>query len=226
MIQFTESSSASTTFWILCLLCSIVHAVSAESPSSDLFDTSQSGLSSLNLDPTNLDFWNGENDLQFQSQSIDFADGFAGTTSASAVEPGSSDLFDPTTTFSAVGNDDPYLASSYVDGDAAFPESEIAQIAVIGASCEVDAREWESESSVDFEKIIFPRDHRDFGDIVDFGDHGCPLGKEAACCATGRPERVHNSIRMRPGCITWGENFFFEDLQMKNRDLENSSIAN
>ena len=203
MIPFTVFSSA-FAFWILCLLCSVVqvHAVPTESPSSNLFDTSQSGLSSLlNSDQTNLDFWNG-GDLQFQSN--DFADGFAGT-SASAIEPArSSDLFDTTTTtFSVVGND-PYLASSYVDGDATFQESEMAQNAV-GASCELGARDLESSVDID---IISRRDYRDFGDIIDFGPHDCPSGKQAACCATGRPETVHNSIRMRPGCTTWGEILF------------------
>lgn len=224
MIQFTVFSSA-FAFWILfCLLCSIVHAVPTESPSSDdRFDTSQSGLSSLlNSDQTHLDFWN-EGDLQFQSN--DFANGFAGTSSASAIEiePDSSDLFDTTTTtFSLVGNNDPYLAStSYVNGDdATFQESEMAQIAVDAAasSCELGARDSELSIDVDVDvdvDRISRRDHRDFGDIIDFGKHDCPLGKEAACCASGRPETVYNSIRMRPGCTAWGEIFFERLLKWK-----------
>lgn len=214
MIQITVFSSASASaFWILCLLCSIGHAVPTESPSSDLFDTSQSGFSSL--DQTSLDFWNG-GDLQFQSNNDDFADGFPGT-SASAIEPGSSDLFDDTTTttFSAVGND-PYLAS-YMNGDATnFQEGGITQIAMdassssSSSSCELGgARDSESSVDVDLDvDKISRRDHRDFGDIIDFGRHGCPLGKEAACCSSGRPERVQNSMRMRPECRTWGEIFF------------------
>ena len=192
MMQFTVFSSAST-FWIVYLLCSNIYALPAES-SYDLFDTSQNDLSSLDFEDTNPDFWDG-GDLKIQSD--DLATGFT-RTSVSTEYPGSSDLFD-STTFSVVEND-PLLAS-YVNSDAVFQQSGVA-LDAFGASCGLGARDVESFVNVD---IISPRDDRDFGDIFDDGRHDCPSGKEPACCASGRPERVQNSIRMRPECTTWGK---------------------
>lgn len=249
MIQPTIFSPACTytsIIWILHLFffCLIASAVPTESP-SNLFDTSQDGLNSLNLDQQtnlNLDFWNnGDDDLLPKN----FADDSAGTTSTSSAltDPDSDssdlDLFDPvtstTSTFSAVGGNDPFLASSYVDVDGDDDdifqenESEMAQNAIIGdafSSCGLGARDLEFSSFDNVDVGVERRDYRDFGDIIDFGEHACPAGKQAACCASGRPETVHGAIRMRGGCTTWGEfsflSFFLSFFSGKKKtEMEN-----
>ena len=241
MIQppvFSPACTCTSIIWILNLFffCLIASAIPTESPSNlfDFFDSSpKSGAlsSSWTLDQQtnlNLDFWNDGDDLQFQLPK-NLADDFAGTTSTSSdltdPDPDSADLFDPITTtsstFSAVGGNDPFLASYVdVDGDDStfhFQESEIAKNAIFGdasSSCGIGARDLEFSSfdnvdvDVDVDVDVERRDYRDFGDIIDFGEHDCPSGKQAACCASGRPETVHGLIRMRNGCTTWGEFLF------------------
>lgn len=190
--------SPAFTFWILYFLCSIVCAVPAE-PSHELFDTSQTDLDSLNWDQSNPDFWN-EGDVQLPPN--DFATTFPGT-SASIIDPGSSDLSE--TAGLSVFENDPLL-TSYADGDATFQDNEIASDA-FGASCGPGAQDLEYPVNVD---VIAPRDHRDFGDLNDPGEHPCPSGKRPACCTGSSTETIQGSTRMRHYCAVWGE---FEDLK-------------
>ena len=160
---------------ILYLFCSMAHALPAESPYG-LFDLPQTDPSSMNLDPANLDFWNGGGDLQ--SQPDQFAISLAEVTPLPNIEPDSADLFDSSLSFP----NDPFQAASSGCQANAMDSNEIAQDIFEVSGGQIDARS-------DLKSFSAPKNFRrsdlTFGDIFNDQEHKCPGDQVAACCATG-----------------------------------------
>lgn len=208
----TVYSSVTTLFRALHLFNSVVYAFPTDSI-FDLFASSQTGLSSVNTEPSDLDFWNGGGDLQSQFDNFAISSTDAGLSST--LDPSSPDLFDSTLSIT----NDPFQAS-YGDCDAGAPDS--------NEMVQEDAFELDSggllfargdlESSVEKQKI-FQRQDVTYGDLTTPGPHICPAGKLPACCVIDNQDEVvpdevtQGTRRLREGCLQWGK-FFVTELNM------------
>lgn len=192
---FTQMSSL---LRILYLFYSVAHALPTES-SYDLFDLPLTDSSSMTLDPTNLDFWNGGGDLQ--SQLDQFTISSAGAAPLSNIEPGSTDLLGSSLSFP----NDPFQVVNSGCQANAIDSNEVAQDLFAISGAQIDARS-------DSKSFSAPKNSRrsdlTFGDILGDHEHVCPGEEVAACCATGGPEIViprPTQTRVRQGCITWSK---------------------
>ena len=152
----------------------------------DLFDLSQTDLSSVNIDPDSLAFWDGGDDLQPQPN-----DFFIGATEtglfSSTLDPSSIEFFD--------------FDSDLIIADDPFQVSD--------SKCDANGQASDGIPQDSFEAQLdrLQRSYDPaFGDILIEGLHFCAAGKIPACCVRDDEEEVmRGSRRLRDFCFWWGE---------------------